>query len=63
MAIVFSKLHLNPLHMACEERDAREDVEPTPRIASSFVIEKLLQVGVSLSNKDENGNPKNYINF
>jgi hypothetical protein len=65
MLSVFSKLGLNVLHMACEQREARKDEdidneesdieELVPRKVSHFVIDKLLQVGADPTKTDENG--------
>jgi hypothetical protein len=66
MLSVFSKLGLNVLHMACEQREAREDEDDNeesdieedlaaPRKVSHFVIDKLLQVGADPTKADENG--------
>lgn len=58
---VFTKLGLNPLHVACEEREMRDDMETAPRIPAFFVIEKLLQVGADPTKADENGNTPLHI--
>lgn len=47
--------------MACEEKEAHEDLEPAPRIPAHFVIEKLLQVGADTSGVDENGDTPLHI--
>lgn len=47
--------------MACEEREAQEDLEPAPRIPSHFVVEKLLQVGADPLAVDQNGDTPLHI--